>query len=89
MTAGRPPVAAAEWEALQAGIMAARRLPCQVDPVRWWSTSPPDVATAADGCLDCPVMVACAGYAVAAREPDGVWGGLTVAERAAARLAAA
>lgn len=89
VTPVRPPAAAAEWDELQAGIVAARSLPCQVDPGRWSSTSPSDVAAAVDGCFDCPVMGACASYAVAAREPDGVWGGLTVAERAAARRAAA
>jgi WhiB family redox-sensing transcriptional regulator len=32
-------------------------------------------------CRSCPVMAACAAYAVSTREPFGVWGGLTPDER--------
>ena len=32
-------------------------------------------------CLGCPVREECAGYAIAAREPHGVWGGLSEHER--------
>lgn len=76
------------WLALQASIRATcRRLPCQADPARWSSTAPADVAGAVDGCYDCPLMVPCGAYAVAAGERDGVWGGLTPAERAGRRAA--
>lgn len=34
-------------------------------------------------CARCPVIEACRRYALAVQEPYGVWGGLTVAERAA------
>lgn len=34
-------------------------------------------------CLACPVRIDCADYAIRAREPYGVWGGLTEAEREA------
>lgn len=34
-------------------------------------------------CAGCPVIEACRRHALAVREPYGVWGGLTVAERAA------
>ena len=32
-------------------------------------------------CVGCPVREECAGYALAAREPHGVWGGLSEQER--------
>ena len=32
-------------------------------------------------CRSCPVMEACAAYAIRTREPFGVWGGLTPEER--------
>ncbi len=34
-------------------------------------------------CASCPVRIECADYAVRAREPYGVWGGLTEEEREA------
>ena len=34
-------------------------------------------------CSDCPVIQACRHHALVVQEPYGVWGGLTVAERAA------
>lgn len=34
-------------------------------------------------CAQCPVIDECRRHALAAREPYGVWGGLTVAQRAA------
>jgi len=32
-------------------------------------------------CAACPVSEACLEYAIATRQPDGVWGGLTSVER--------
>ena len=32
-------------------------------------------------CATCPVKGACLEYAIATRQPDGVWGGLTGVER--------
>ena len=32
-------------------------------------------------CAECPVAGACLEYAIATRQPDGVWGGLTGVER--------
>ena len=32
-------------------------------------------------CAGCPVAGACLEYAIATRQPDGVWGGLTAVER--------
>jgi len=37
--------------------------------------------TAKSICFNCTVRVECADYAIRAREPYGVWGGLTEAER--------
>ena len=34
-------------------------------------------------CARCPVIDACARYALEVQEPHGVWGGMTVTERAA------
>lgn len=39
-------------------------------------------------CLACPVREACLEYAMTAPEHDGVWGGVTAAERERMRLAA-
>jgi len=39
--------------------------------------------TAKSICFSCPVRVDCADYAIRAREPYGVWGGLTETEREA------
>ena len=38
-------------------------------------------AAAKSVCASCPVRVQCADYAIRAREPYGVWGGLTEEER--------
>lgn len=37
---------------------------------------------AKDICSDCPVLRACRAHALKSKEPFGVWGGLTAAERA-------
>jgi len=36
-------------------------------------------------CAACPVLVPCRAYALKAREPDGVWGGLSAVERTVMR----
>jgi WhiB family redox-sensing transcriptional regulator len=43
-------------------------------------------AAAKTVCARCPVRAACLGYALDAREPYGVWGGLTAEERQRALL---
>lgn len=40
-------------------------------------------ARAKDICRSCPVRVECLDYALAIREPHGIWGGLNEAERRA------
>lgn len=39
------------------------------------------VEAAREICARCPVRPACLEHALAAREPDGIWGGLTARER--------
>ncbi|KLU08103.1 hypothetical protein ABL57_19860 [Kocuria sp. SM24M-10] len=48
----------------------------------WTADDGPAAARAADRCLDCPALAACAAYAVQAPEPAGVWGGTTPNDRA-------
>lgn len=38
-------------------------------------------ARAKEVCADCPVLVVCRDWALAAAEPHGVWGGLSESER--------
>lgn len=53
-----------------------------VDPVLFHPVNEDDDAEAAKAiCALCPVQEACLEYAIAAREKDGVWGGLTARER--------
>lgn len=39
------------------------------------------VKVARDICAECPVRMLCLEYAIEAREPFGVWGGMTAKER--------
>lgn len=39
------------------------------------------MATAKAICAGCPVRATCRAYALTAREPYGIWGGLTARER--------
>ena len=53
-----------------------------VDPEIFYPVSEEDEALEAKAiCDSCPVRVACLEYALAAREKNGVWGGLTERER--------
>lgn len=76
-----PAHARGAWEELHEQILAAGPTPC-AGPSRndWLGTAAQQIRAAA-ACFDCPVIEACAHYAVTASETDGVWGGLTVAER--------
>lgn len=62
------------------------------DPDRWFPTvsnSTPgraeEIAAVKAICWACPVRRACLEWAVAAREPHGIWGGMTEQERALLR----
>lgn len=89
---GVPDHARTEWEALGAALdESGVPAPCQgTDPDRWagrdamGAPSSHDRA-ASDACLDCPAMIACAAYALAAGERHGVWGGMSASERRALR----
>ena len=52
-----------------------------VDPVIFHPVNEDDADEAKAICALCPVQEACLEYAIAAREKDGVWGGLTARER--------
>lgn len=47
----------------------------------FFPTSASGVGTATAVCAVCPVREECLEYAIATRQPDGVWGGLTGDER--------
>jgi WhiB family redox-sensing transcriptional regulator len=63
--------------------------PCQDNPDYWddelpgmdWTTRQAQIKGAKELCLECPVMMLCAEYAVTANEPTGVWGGLSTNDR--------
>ena len=52
-----------------------------VDPLIFHPVNDDDAGEAKAICELCPVREACLEYAIAAREKDGVWGGLTARER--------
>ena len=69
-------------EQLDAGAV----IPCTGPGWADWTTeNGPAQARAVDRCHDCPALAACAAYAVAADEPAGTWGGMTLKQRARAR----
>lgn len=80
-----PAGAEVEWAALQAALR--REVPpCRAEPELWFTprVRPDDFAaheSAVEACGWCPILEQCRAYALAAGEVDGVWGGLTVAER--------
>lgn len=81
-----PDHARAEWDTLHAALEDAETPPpCAGDDRDDWTGAPARQARAADRCLDCPAMQACAAYARAAAEPTGTWGGLTARDRHAPR----
>jgi WhiB family transcriptional regulator, redox-sensing transcriptional regulator len=47
----------------------------------FFPASEADAGAAQAICATCPVAEACLEYAIATRQPDGVWGGLTPSER--------
>lgn len=79
---GVPPHALTEWQALGEALDASPTPPpCAGADRDHWTGSNTQQRTAAERCLDCPAMQACAAYALTAREPYGTWGGLTPANR--------
>lgn len=51
----------------------------------WITDKPLDMLAAAEACQWCPAKSACGGYALAAEEPAGIWGGMTPKHRAQTR----
>lgn len=83
---GIPAEAQAAWSELAEVLHVAGPAPCEEGaPDAWWPTGGDntDAALAARCCAGCPARVECFTYALAADERDGIWGGLTPAERAA------
>lgn len=54
-----------------------------LDPALFYPVETSDEAAepAKRVCADCPVREDCLGYALSIRESEGIWGGLTEAER--------
>ena len=68
------------WAALVAALDeladADKAPPCANDPEAWTSEQRWLRDLAAQTCYGCPIRAACARFALANREPSGVWGGL-------------
>jgi WhiB family redox-sensing transcriptional regulator len=61
-------------------------LPCQSFPDLFFPDQKgygqsQDIASAKELCKACPLIEDCRDYAIEAKEPYGIWGGLTVDER--------
>ncbi|MGP5251482.1 WhiB family transcriptional regulator [Brachybacterium alimentarium] len=82
---GVPEHALTAWAVLSTALIAQPDTPCAGPSRNDWHGSRKQQARAAEACLDCPLMAACATYARIADEPDGVWGGITQHERAEQR----
>jgi len=68
-----------EWLDLLAA--SASYTPCRSGGEEWFADDPKLQRRAAQLCTGCPLLEACRNYALAAYEPNGVWGGLTPADR--------
>lgn len=86
-----PGGAVLEWLALQRAVVEwGARLECEREPEAWYAAKGSAAELAAvEACSWCPVRGLCAAYALAAGERDGVWGGLTPADRRALSAGAA
>ncbi|WP_347059660.1 WhiB family transcriptional regulator [Blastococcus sp. HT6-30] len=76
-----PPEALPQWRRLAEVLHVEGPAPCEEgDPDAWWPDRAAD-PLAVRICGGCPAKVECLDYALAADERDGLWGGLTRAER--------
>lgn len=76
-----PSHALAEWRALAAVLAEHGPAPCEsVDAEEWWPARGQETY-APTACRRCPAREACLGYALAAGEREGIWGGLTPDQR--------
>ncbi len=80
-----PPTALEEWLALSDVLTQHGPVGCETSamPEAWWSRDLEGEAQTV--CRRCPARLECLGYAIAADERYGVWGGLTERERARGR----
>ena len=59
-------------------------IPCRMAPDMWWSHDRNEQAEAKRACNElCPLRQQCLTYAMAAKESEGIWGGLDYEERKA------
>lgn len=64
-------------------------IPCKYDPASWEDDNNGrdhiqnrnQIAYAKLLCNECPIMALCGEYAITAKEPTGVWGGMSTADR--------
>lgn len=78
---GVPVHAVPAWHRLLDELTLAGETPCAGAGRDRWTGTEQQQRTAAESCMDCPVLHACADYADAAGEQHGVWGGYTARER--------
>lgn len=78
---GVPAHALPAWHRLLEELALAGETPCAGAGRDRWLGTEPQQRTAAEACMDCPVLRACADYADDAAEQHGVWGGYTARER--------
>jgi WhiB family redox-sensing transcriptional regulator len=76
------PYASTQWRA--AGACASAD-PDLFYPISYRGAALAQIAQARRICADCPVRSRCLGFAMETREPEGIWGGTTPAERTRAR----
>lgn len=82
---GVPPEALTAWVRLHDALTRSQCTPCAGPGRDRWLGTEQEQRAAADACMDCPALRACAAYADAAGEQHGVWGGYTARERAIRR----
>ncbi|OKH91469.1 WhiB family transcriptional regulator [Streptomyces uncialis] len=64
----------------------SRAVCATTDPDLWYADTPAEQQEAADICrATCPLLRACAEYALTTRQQHGVWGGMTRSDRRPAR----
>lgn len=80
-----PPAAAGPWLALRRALADRGPVPCSgssaLPPDAWFSTAVDTVELVRLACRMCPANRECGAYALAARERDGIWAGMTAEER--------
>lgn len=75
-----------QYQKLIIGIAdAAEPTPCQINPEPYtgpWASKPNASQESAENlCIDCPFMIECGAYGIAAQEPYGIYGGTRPVDR--------